>query len=52
MSNDGEITITVCPGLTKKGKPETFDHIDISPGDTISINRGTRPQIAVLTFRG
>lgn len=37
MSNDGEITITVCPGLTKKGKPETFDHIDISPGDTISI---------------
>lgn len=32
-----EMTITVCPGRTKSGKPEMFDPIDISPGDTISI---------------
>lgn len=31
------ITITVCPGTTKRGEPERFDPIDISPGDTISI---------------
>ncbi|MDO5853635.1 MAG: ATP-binding cassette domain-containing protein [Thermoplasmata archaeon] len=32
-----EITITVYPGRKKDGTPETFEPIDISPGDTISI---------------
>lgn len=31
------VTITVCPGTTKRGTSETFDPIEISPGDTISI---------------
>ena len=31
------MTITIYPGTTKKGKPENFEPIDISPGDTISI---------------
>ena len=31
------IRITVCPGFTKRGKPEQFEPIDICPGDTISI---------------
>lgn len=34
---DHEMTITICPGRTKRGIPETFEPIDISPGDTISI---------------
>lgn len=29
--------ITVCPGFTKEGGRETFEPIDILPGDTISI---------------
>ena len=37
QDDSGGMTITVCPGLTKKGRPETFERIDISPGDTISI---------------
>ncbi len=32
-----EMTITVCPGTTKRGESERFEPIDISPGDTISI---------------
>lgn len=31
------MTITICPGTTKRGTPETFEPIDIRPGDTISI---------------
>ena len=37
QSFSDEMKITVCPGTTKSGKPERFDAIDISPGDTISI---------------
>lgn len=29
--------ITICPGTTKRGTPELFEPIEISPGDTISI---------------
>lgn len=36
-SQNEEMTITVYPGTTKKGTPERFEPIDISPGDTISI---------------
>lgn len=32
-----EITITVCPGLNKKGIKEKFDKLVIHPGDLISI---------------
>ena len=43
-------------GLPAVGEVEDFlalvDDYVYYPGDTISINRGTRPQIAVLTFRG
>jgi ABC-type lipoprotein export system ATPase subunit len=31
------ITVTVCPGITKDGRPEKFEPITICPGDTISI---------------
>ncbi len=33
----GEMVITVCPGVTKDGRPENFEPIDIAPGDTLSI---------------
>lgn len=36
-SQNDEMIITVCPGMTKKGVPEKFEAIDICPGDTISI---------------
>ncbi|MFA6710900.1 MAG: ATP-binding cassette domain-containing protein [Candidatus Methanomethylophilaceae archaeon] len=38
MKNDGiELKITVCPGITREGVRESFERIDIMPGDTISI---------------
>ena len=43
-------------GLPAVGEVEDFlslvDDYVYYPGDTISINRGTRPQIAVLSFQG
>ena len=43
-------------GLPAVGKWRTslslVDDYVYYPGDTISINRGTRPQIAVLSFQG
>ncbi len=34
---DQKMIITVCPGTTKRGTKETFEAIDIVPGDMISI---------------
>ncbi len=34
--SDG-ITVTVCPGRNRDGRPENFEPIDIAPGDTLSI---------------
>ncbi len=36
-TEDHDIVITILPGMTKDGRDETFEPIDISPGDTISI---------------